>query len=110
MLSKRTGTVAAMAWLLAAGTIAVPQGPASAQTLLDFIMGGPGAVQRNAERRGSPLDAGQGAQPSSVDQLRAWEASQRQAEPEPVVVAPNITPIRRTNWFASIFRSSPIRS
>lgn len=88
MLSKRTGTVAAMAWLLAAGTIAVPQGPASAQTLLDFIMGGPGAVQRNAERRGSPLDAGQGAQPSSVDQLRAWEASQRQAEPEPVVVGP----------------------
>jgi L,D-transpeptidase YcbB len=89
MLSKRTGTVAAMAWLLAAGTIAVPQGPASAQTLLDFIMGGPGAVQRNAERRGSPLDSGQVTQqPSSVDQLRAWEASQRQAEPEPVVVGP----------------------
>ena len=87
MFSKRTGTVAAMAWLLTAGTAALPAGPASAQTLLDLIMGGPGAVQRNLERRGSPLDAGSSPR-SSMEQLRQWETQQGIADPQPVVAGP----------------------
>lgn len=79
MKSTMRGTIAALACVLAAGTVALPPQPAAAQTLMDLFRGGPRVPPR------SPLIRTEPAPP--IDEAYTIEEARR-SEPQPVVRGP----------------------